>query len=217
MLKKLDREDRGLNKRETSLMGSNAGRKWLWSTSLTDTHRTTHTHTYSHQPSLLLPHLLLSLIHSLTLCDALLHSSVPGAARKAAETHKSKLKCSTECFLDMMHGSTRCSLAPLPRSQVCRDLVRKRYSQHQVLSNFFFFTQVPPYSTEWGAWLKNDSVVAVSRGMVTGFKLYWGFWRSRKSTKPLISSVITFLRCEKMQKNPPQNAKKILQVMRSVK
>lgn len=44
-------------------------------------------------------------IHSLTLCDALLHSSLPGAAKKARETHKSKLKCSSECFLDVMHGS----------------------------------------------------------------------------------------------------------------
>lgn len=55
------------------------------------------THTYTPPP--------LPLIHSLTVADALLHSSLPGAVKKARETHKSKLKCSSECFLDMMHGS----------------------------------------------------------------------------------------------------------------
>lgn len=89
MLKKPDREDRGLNKRDF-YDGLNARRKWLWSSSLTDTH--------THSPP------SLSLIHSLTLCDALLHSSLPGAVKKARETHKSKLKCSSECFLDVMHG-----------------------------------------------------------------------------------------------------------------
>lgn len=89
MLKKPDREDRGLNKRDF-YDGLNARRKWLWSSSLADTH--------THSPP------SLSLIHSLTLCDALLHSSLPGAVKKARETHKSKLKCSSECFLDVMHG-----------------------------------------------------------------------------------------------------------------
>ena len=65
-----------------------------------------HTHTHTHIaafPPFLPP--FLPLIHSLTLGDALLHSSLPGAVEKAGETHKSKLKCSSECFLDMMHGS----------------------------------------------------------------------------------------------------------------
>lgn len=96
-------QNTGLNKRDFC-DGLNAGRKWLWSSSLTlifflcllQTH--THIHTHTHPPSF-------SLIHSLTLGDALLHSSLPGAVKKARETHKSKLKCSSECFLDMMHGS----------------------------------------------------------------------------------------------------------------
>ncbi len=70
----------------------------------------TRTHTHTHAPSL-------SLIHSLTLGDALLHSSLPGAVKKARETHKSKLKCSSECFLDMMHGSWD---AAWPRCYTCK-------------------------------------------------------------------------------------------------
>lgn len=68
----------------------------------------THTHNHSLSLSLSLSHPPLSpslFIHSLTLGDALLHSSLPGAVKKAREAHKSKLKCSSECFLDMMHGS----------------------------------------------------------------------------------------------------------------
>lgn len=46
------------------------------------------------------------LSHSLTHIGwCTLHSSLPGALKKAGETHKGKLKCSSECFLDMMHGS----------------------------------------------------------------------------------------------------------------
>lgn len=77
MLQKLDG---GLNSRETSLMGLNAGRKWWWGSSLAHT-----IHTHIHR--LGLPSLLL-----LTLCSALLHSSVPGAAKKATETHKKQIE-----------------------------------------------------------------------------------------------------------------------------
>lgn len=134
MLQKLDREDRGLNKRD-SYDGLNAGRKWLWSSSLSDT-RCTHTHTHTGPPSLLL-------IHSVTLCDALLHSSLPGAAKKARETHKSKLKCSSECFLDMMHGSWD---AAWPRSYACKCAETHR---HPDVGRLGTVQQSPPYIPLW--------------------------------------------------------------------
>lgn len=74
-------------------------------------HTQTHMHTAALSLCPSLPSLHLSLTHSLTLGDARLHSSLPGALKKAKETHKSKLKCSSECFLDVMHGSQDASVA----------------------------------------------------------------------------------------------------------
>lgn len=92
------------------------------------THTNTHTHTCIQLLSLSSPPLPPSLTHSLTLGDARLHSSLPGALKKARETHKSKLKCSSECFLDVMHGSQDASVAAGPGCK-CRSKTLQS-SQH---------------------------------------------------------------------------------------
>lgn len=159
MVKKLDG---GLNNRETSLMGLNAGRKRWWGSSLA--HTATHTHIQG------LPSLLL------TLYGALLHSSVPGAAKTATKMHKKQIEMLHWVLSPHDPWLVRCTPPPHPHPRPSPSI---NTTSGQELSNSSCIQYLVPCSTLQG--LKE-------------WRGFWGAWQwsahSFKSTDcPVVSSI----------------------------